>query len=168
MIKVIAALIVIVCILLPATAAAHVLEKDGTIGAVLHINPGDDPVAGEQSSFYFDFEDTSGRFSTENCSCHLVIEQDNTAIYDELFSQSSGGTYTFPARGLYSVKAVGKPLAGDSFQPFTLSYDVRVERGDGTAASSSSSQRLPIIISATLAILFAFYVIRAKIVHKVK
>lgn len=166
----ISGLVAIFCIiLLPVTTLAHVVESDRGIGAVLHIDPDDDPIAGEVSTFFFDIKDTAGGYRENNCRCRLVIKQDGQTLYDELFNRPGGGTYTFPTRGIYSVAAVGSPLSGNSFQPFNLEYTIRVERGEGIDVSSNrTAQRLPIVVGVIGAILFLFIFIRYKIVNNIK
>lgn len=44
---------------LPQTASAHVLQTDGSIGAVLHVDPDDNPIIGEKATFFFDLKDVT-------------------------------------------------------------------------------------------------------------
>ncbi|HSW96448.1 MAG TPA: hypothetical protein VLF89_01345 [Candidatus Saccharimonadales bacterium] len=115
---------------------AHVLVTDKNIGAVLHIDPEDDPVAGQQSGFFFEFKDTTGRFSPENCDCNFFISENEKIIYSQPLFQNNPKPsltnasifYTFPKKDVYQLKVVGKPNIPNSFQSFTLVYDIRVDR----------------------------------------
>ena len=150
-------------------AMAHVVESDQSIGAVLHIDPDDDPIAGEVSTFFFDIKDKTGRFQENNCLCKLRIQQDGQTLYEELFNQPGGGTYTFPSRGIYAVSAVGEPLTDGAFDSFSLDYTIRVERGAGQNTSSGqANERIPLVIAGIGAALFLFVFIRYKIVHSIK
>lgn len=122
-----------------APAFAHTLKRDGNIGAVIHINPEDDPIANEQSSFYFDIKDRQNKFKLELCDCNVAIYQNDAQIFTiPLYAQSQNGnfTYTFPGKGVYQVKISGTPRQAGAFQPFTLSYDIRVEREAATVANA--------------------------------
>ena len=52
---------------------AHILKTDGSIGAVLHIDPDDDPIARQSSYFFFEFKDKQNIFKLENCDCKITI-----------------------------------------------------------------------------------------------
>jgi hypothetical protein len=111
----------------PQPVFAHILQTDGTIGAVLHIDPADDPLVGEPASFFFEFKDRAGKFSVDTCSCVFWVMQNGTTV----FSQPLTGptvAYTFPKRGAYQVGVTGEPLEAGSFSPFRLAYDLRVSR----------------------------------------
>jgi hypothetical protein len=107
--------------------SAHILATDGSIGAILHIDPDDDPIAGEPTNLFWDFKNTKGEFKIEGCSCRIYIIEDGRKIDDEPLS-STTFTYIFPKRNVYEIRIAGQPKQGDSFQPFILSYDIRVSR----------------------------------------
>lgn len=113
-------------------ASAHVLLTDGSIGAVLHIDPDDDPIVNQPSSFFFDFKDTTNRINLLSCDCQFEIFANGKQIYSQPIASTNKTaatlTYTFPARSIYTVKVVGNPTDGSSFSPFTLTDDVRVSR----------------------------------------
>jgi hypothetical protein len=100
-------IIVAALILLPASASAHVLIKDeikGT-GAILHINPDDDPVAGERAGLFFDIRDTA--VAEPGTTVQLTITGEQSApvqVAAELQGSSVSVSYTFPQQGLYRVQ----------------------------------------------------------------
>lgn len=130
---------------LPSSVLAHTLKSDGSIGAVIHINPEDDPIAGEPSSFFFEIKDKQKRFKPELCGCTVRIYKDTTELLNTpLYNQSqtasldeSSFDYTFPSKGIYTIKVVGKPIQTDAFQLFTLTYDIRVEREVNPASNTT-------------------------------
>lgn len=132
-----------VSLVIPRQTFAHVLLTDGSIGAVLHIDPDDDPIALQQSSFFFDFKDKTGKFDPTQCDCQFVLFENGKQIYSQsLFASNTSPSltnasvfYTFPKRDVYTLKIIGKPLTQSSFTPFTLSYDIRVSR-IGTTSSA--------------------------------
>jgi hypothetical protein len=108
-------------------AYAHVLKVDKNIGAVLHIDPDDDPIVGQESGFFFEFKDKENKFKIENCNCIFSITENGKEIYSQNLT-SNNTLFTFPEKNVYEVKVNGTPIADNSFQPFSLIYDVRVAR----------------------------------------
>ena len=147
---------------------AHVLETDKSIGAVLHIDPDDDPIAGQKSTFYFDFRDTTNKLSLTDCDCLFTVKEGGTQIYSAPLSVSSTkegvAGVTFPTRDVYSVQITGKPLNGADFSGFTLSYDIRVDRGTVQLNASrrikplQTSLVIGVVITAAYLLLLGYYV----------
>lgn len=118
------------------SVSAHTLSTDSSIGAVLHIDPEDDPIAGEQAYFFYEIKDTQNKFKPEDCDCKVRIEKLGQTIFEtDLFSGVSNPSldnasfnYIFPEKNIYKVILDGKPKTPDAFQPFTITTDFRVER----------------------------------------
>ncbi len=110
----------------PTIVNAHVLQSSGSIGAVLHIDPADDPAAGEPANFFFDFKDKNDKFKIENCQCIFTISKAGTIIYTEPMVSTSV-MYTFPEKNIYKVKVNGV-ASDESFQEFNLEYDIRISK----------------------------------------
>lgn len=119
-------LTVAVLLVFSQNAWAHILKTNGSIGAVLHIDPDDDPIAGQVSTFFLDFKDTTGKFQLEKCSCEFSIFRSGQKIATQPLSQNN--TFIFPQKDIYQVQVSGVPLQAGQFQPFKLNYDIRVER----------------------------------------
>ncbi len=135
---------------LTQSVEAHILKTDENIGAVLHIDPDDDPIAHEQSSFFFEFKDKENKFKPENCDCTFSITEDKKEIYSQsLFQNNTNPSlasasifYTFPEKNIYQVTIIGKPTSPNAFQPFTLLYDIRVDReSKSLSPDQNSTQR---------------------------
>ena len=54
------------CILPFSATRAHEFKTDGSISALLHINPDDDPIVAEPSEILFLISDTEKRFKAED------------------------------------------------------------------------------------------------------
>jgi len=126
-------------------ALAHVLKSDGDIGAVVHIDPEDDPIVGQPATFFFDFKDRTNKFSLGACTCTASITNRGQEVFSAPLAGVGSGSelspffqYTFPEKSLYTVVVSGKPNVEGAFQPFTLRYDIRVEREQETAPSSAT------------------------------
>lgn len=143
----------------PTEIFAHTLESSGSIGAVMHVTPDDDPIAGEVSGFYFEFKDKNNTFKPEDCICTVSIKKGESEIFSkDLFGENSDPSlsnasfnFTFPERNIYKIIIKGAPKTSGEFQNFELSYDMRVERVSEKAFTSTqdpqdtSSAKLPII-----------------------
>lgn len=139
-------------VVFPIDVSAHILKKDDSIGVVIHVDPSDDPIAGEPSRFYLEFKDKEGEFDPRNCTCTVkilragdseqVFEQD--MLKDNPDPTLSNITFvaTFPAKDLYTIQINGNPTTEHSFEPFSLSYDMRVSREVSPATSSTDSPGL--------------------------
>jgi hypothetical protein len=145
------AVVVVGAVLFTSSASAHVLKVDGTIGAVLHVEPDDDPVAGTPSKLELEFDDTTGTFKMSNCICKIEIRQSgkNVASKDMVAGGETEGhlSYTFQKAGEYSVLATGTPKQPGDFQKFSLRYDVHA------TSREKSAQPIPILLWVGLGLL---------------
>jgi hypothetical protein len=139
-----ASLAMLVALGLPAIASAHVLKVDGHIGAVLHINPDDNPTAGDSTGYVMSFEDDTGKFSLPKCNCAVsIIDNGKTLATGPLHpsnDEASENHYTFQAPAVYTMRFTGSPKQPGTFQPFRLDYEVRVTNGQ------LSAQAMPITL----------------------
>ncbi len=152
-------------LLLPvASVSAHVLEADGSIGAVMHISPDDDPIVGEPATFYFEFKDKQGKFRSESCDCMFKVLKNEQEIFSEKLFQNSTATgldsallsYTFPEKNVYQIKLSGSPKNDGDFQAFNLGYVLRVERGVGDPPKKSDTWQIAIFGLAVIVFLALF------------
>lgn len=108
------------------------------MGAILHITPDDDPIAGESSSLVFDIQNqnvtnTTYSFTLEISSPHGNKEVIPTSIKGTVVAAS----YTFPSRGLYILTLRAEPL--DISKPtLTFRHSQQISRGGGVAESPPS------------------------------
>lgn len=120
----------------PQATLAHVLKSSGSIGGVMHVTPDDDPIAKTPTDFFIEFKDKQSKFEAQNCDCKVQILQSGKQVYSGPLFQygtepsltSASFTFTFPEKDIYTIKISGSPLSNNSFQPFTLEYDLRVSR----------------------------------------
>lgn len=131
--KIFISLIVLLAILVPAdSATAHVLITDetNTRGAILHIVPGDDPVAGQTATLFFDAE---GGLWQDEKDIQLTIT-DSAGISDKVEVSASGNlataNYTFKTQGVYEL--VYRIDSGS--QIYVFKHSQRVSRGAGSSA----------------------------------
>ncbi len=140
-------LLSVYCSLSTTSVFAHVLLTDGSIGAVVHVNPEDDPILGQPANFFFEFKDKQNKFTPADCECQYSLELNGKVLAQgDLFADiqtpsldNASFSYTFSEKGVYSVIVTGKPKVTDKFQSFRLQDTIRVERGDGNQSASSDS-----------------------------
>ena len=135
---------VLIALGVPASASAHVLKVDGDIGAVLHINPDDNPTTGSPTDYILSFDDDTGKFSLPECTCSVAIIENGTTITTKPLVVSGGAVsenrYTFAKPGVYTMRFTGSPKTAGAFQSFTLDYEVRVTGGQ------ANMQPVPVLL----------------------
>lgn len=113
--------------------SAHILKTDATIGAVVHLDPDDDPIAGVPTAIYFEITSTAGAFSLDDCDCFVVISSDEFELSRQVLVSagnaifSPASPYTFPALGNYEIKLIGSSRS-DSFKDFMIETQTNVRR----------------------------------------
>lgn len=114
--------------------SAHFFASDGAIRAIIHIDPQDDPVAGEASTIHIDIVDQENKFTYDDCDCNFTISENNKEIFSRVLERDDMAhmpiiSYVFLERNIYQMKLTGLPKTANSFQAFNLNYDIRVEKG---------------------------------------
>lgn len=147
-------LIIVMILAKPNHVSAHMLATNGSIGGILHMNPEDDPIIGQQARLFFEFKDRNGKFDPKNCSCTFAIVENGKEIYSQdLFQNSTNPSldnasivYTFPEKNVYTIKVSGKPYSNNSFSPFTLSWEIRVTREASQSNTQNSGTKTMLLI----------------------
>ncbi|MGI8419015.1 MAG: hypothetical protein ACR2LN_00040 [Candidatus Levyibacteriota bacterium] len=157
---------------IPQQVFAHFLATDKSIGAVLYVDPNDEPIAGSQASFFFEFKDKENKFDPQNCDCTFLIKENGNKIYSQpLFQNSDKASlsnahvvYTFPQKDIYQVQVIGKPNPPNEFAPFTLSWDFRIDQEANPKSNQSNSNfntnflRYLLIFGVATVIIVAFFI----------
>jgi hypothetical protein len=114
-------------------AEAHVFKYFETVSVLLHMEPGDDPFAGEPGQLFFYFNDSANKFQVSQCQCRVKISEGDKVLYDEPLTGEAKAygeqvrlvNFTFPRRDIYKVDLTVKEK---DYAPFALSWDVRIDR----------------------------------------
>jgi hypothetical protein len=129
--------------------AAHVLITNDSIGATLHIDPDDDPIAGALTSFFLEFKDTENKFQLSDCRCQAFVYQNGNEIYftslkavNENSPLSSSFQFKFPAKGTYELLIKGAPVSAGAFNEFEMRETIAVEREDADAVAAINASNL--------------------------
>jgi len=146
---------VVVCLVVvsPQSVSGHSLESDEVVGAILHINPEDDPIVGEEAVLFFEFKSKSGDFEPADCDCTILIELNEENVYSGPLFERQHLTndygfanavilYIFNSPGDYLVTVNGSPKNAGQYDDFEFTYDVPVYR---TSAGSRSAPSVAIL-----------------------
>ena len=130
-IRVVCALLCVVAVAMLQNAAAHahvlITDETNTMGAVLHITPDDDPIAGSSSHIFFDIQDEQYQDASYQASLAIVDQQGgNRFDVDTSVSGSYvSARHTFATQGVYKLELTVR--RGDVSEIFTVNQ--RVSRG---------------------------------------
>jgi len=122
---------------------AHVLERDGSVSAVLHMPPDDAPVAGEATIINLAFSSSDRSFTVVNYQIALDVLREGRTVQSvtmERLDQSdtdTTATVNLPQAGAYTLSVKGTPKTGGT--GFRMSYDVRAGDRSGTDAAGQSA-----------------------------
>jgi hypothetical protein len=141
-------------------AAAHELEENNGVSAVLHIAPDDNPYARQETFFNFDFVSKAAGFDVRYCACKASVQTESGRLQTaSVISSNDSATaghavLTFPEAGVYKVNVRGFTSA-ELRQRFELTYTVRVAAAvnqTDTARARAASWQV-ILLSLTSLIL---------------
>ncbi|MFH7026519.1 MAG: hypothetical protein ACHBN1_14195 [Heteroscytonema crispum UTEX LB 1556] len=135
-------------------AFAHSVKTSADVGATLHVEPNDNPRAGEPSKTWFALTRKGGKaIPLKECNCQLAVyakpyaqgeppllEPALQPITAERYQGIPGTEITFPKPGAYQLQLSGKPKTEGSFQPFKLKFEVIVAAGSGNSTPEAIAQ----------------------------
>ena len=124
-------------------ALAHTVKISADVGGTVHLEPNDNPRAGEATQAWFALVQKGGKvIPLKDCNCRLAIYAEPHAegepallepplqpIQAERYEGIPGAKITFPKPGAYQLQLSGKPINQGSFQPFELKFPVTVATG---------------------------------------
>ncbi|MCC5614872.1 hypothetical protein LC605_07255 [Nostoc sp. CHAB 5836] len=149
-------------------ASAHKVEISGDVGGTLHIEPNDNPRAGEPSQAWFALTRRGGKvIPLSQCNCQLAVYAEPYAageppllepqlepVAAERYQGIPGAEIVFPKAGIYELQLNGKPVSGARFRPFEFKFEVTVASGSAQNTRNlrdvngdlveSESQQLPL------------------------
>lgn len=133
----------VISITTPHPIFAHQVQIAADVGATLHIEPNDNPRAGQPTQTWFALTRKGGQaIPLTQCDCQLLvyaqphppgepalIEPNLEPVSAERYQGIPGAEITFPKPGLYQLHLSGKPATGVSFKPFEFKFEVVVAAG---------------------------------------
>jgi len=143
----------VVTLAIASPVFAHKVQTATDVGATLHIEPNDNPRAGESSLTWFALTRKGGQIiPLSECDCKLAVysgsptesqpllEPPLKAISAERFENIPAAEIVFPQAGAYRLQFTGSPKVTGSFQPFELNYDISVAPGVAPSPSPTVAQ----------------------------
>ena len=135
-------------------ASAHKIKTDAEVGATLHIEPNDNPRAGEPAKTWFALTRKGGKvIPLSECDCELkvykeplkpesspVLQPALRGVSAEKYQGIPGTEITFPQPGAYQLKLSGYAINPGSFQPFELEFPVTVAVGKNVAKHTNKPE----------------------------
>ncbi len=124
---------------LPTKVSAHILVTDttGQYGAILHVMPDDDPIAGEESNLFYDVQIDSLDDSDYEAILTITNSSDELTIVNLETNDSYMSTnYAFPTQGVYRLKLQIKTSSAS----YNFESSQRVSRGVTAVASQASNR----------------------------
>ena len=163
-IKLFIGLLIAALVLTSAPVLAHVviMSEQGGSKAVFHISPADDPVAGTQSTLFFDISDS--QTTLKNATATLQISGPNSSQESKNTSISDGtvsATHTFASGGAYKLKLV-ITSTDPSAEVLEFNYEQTVRSVSQTTAAKSSQLPLFMLIGGVIVLI----VIASAYTHK--
>ncbi|MCM0591458.1 MAG: hypothetical protein KA716_15015 [Gloeotrichia echinulata DEX184] len=135
---------------------AHKVKIAADVGATLHIEPNDNPRAGEPAKTWFALTRKGGKvIPLKECNCKLAVyaephtpgepallEPSLKPVTAERYQGTPGTEITFPKPGAYQLQLTGKPATGASFKPFELKFEVTVAAGSSVESIPQNIQNV--------------------------
>jgi hypothetical protein len=129
-------------LLMSLPVLSHTVEVSGTVGGTIHIEPNDNPRAGQPSQVWFALTQRGGgSIPLSACSCQLAlyaqpIRSDSQPLERPILRSVSaegqrgvpGAEVTFPRAGSYELVLRGRPIQVGQFSEFELRFPVTVAR----------------------------------------
>ncbi len=130
-------------------AFAHFPATDKKMTVILHVDPDDQPVASQPAKVNFIYQDQLGKFNNQKCDCRVTIYEHGKQLFSGLATADKssnvyGGSlpYTFKKPDVYAIGLSGTPKESGDFEPFKVSWNIRVE---ANLAASPNNEKFYII-----------------------
>ena len=135
---------------LSQAASAHVLIQDTSKrhGAILHITPDDDPIAGKSATLFLDIQDTSEKIEEVVLRIGKAETEENTVVETLLDDSLVSASYVFPSQGVYNLTYT----ITSSKTTYTFEHVTRISRGvDGSAQASRYMWAEAVLLASLIA-----------------
>ena len=126
-IAVTAAIASTLAIAVPA-ALAHQTEARGGWAVTMHVNPDDEPIAGEASTIkVLKVRAPKGvAFSWARCACRIsIVSASGDSVLNAPFKGST--SFTFPKSGAYEITISGRGSKAKQRKPFSVPFSIRAD-----------------------------------------
>ena len=111
-------------------ALAHQTAYNRGVAVTLHVNPDDEPVAGQPATIIVEKvkPPTRGRFTFSTCRCRLrVSDSSGKVVLDRAAGKRT--SITFPDAAAYRIQFSGRYRKASRYRTFSTSFAIRADRG---------------------------------------
>ena len=133
---------------------AHSVKVAEDVGGTLHIEPNDNPKAGESSETWIALTRKGGKLiPLKDCNCKIevynkprvkevapLLKPALRPISTSQYQGIPGSDIIFPKPGNYEIQISGAPKANANFKPFKLTFPVTVAAGRTVTATTPNSK----------------------------
>lgn len=129
---------------------AHEIESDDSVIATFHIEPNDNPIAGNVSEIKISFFDRVSEFDATKCDCDIAISSNGIEIFRKPVGEIQGVNltnnsivfpYIFQEKGSYTLALSGKINQGDG-DTQDVNHDFSIEINQTVGESISFLERM--------------------------
>jgi hypothetical protein len=109
------------------TRASHQTLVNNGVAVTLHVNPNDEPVAGQEAIVsVVKIATKKGIFKWSTCRCHMkIFKPDGTTLLDQTAVPKL--TFTFPAVGAYGITVSGRVNRNHKWATFKVTFGLRAD-----------------------------------------
>lgn len=140
---------------LASAAVSHQVKTTDNVGGMLHIEPDDNPRAGQPALTWFTLTRKGGKIiPLSECNCKLTVYAQRSTtgavaldipplkgVSVQQYQGVPGVEITFPTAGAYQLNLKGTPAKNPAdFQPFELKFDVTVAPGTTAPVAPKNPQ----------------------------
>jgi hypothetical protein len=144
----------LIFLLFTSPVFAHKVKISEDVGATIHIEPNDNPRAGEPAQAWFALTRKGGKvIPLAECNCQLAVYLEPhkpgepallnpslKAIVAEKYQGIPAADMIFPKPGAYLLELNGKSVKADDFKPFKLKFEITVAAGTSSANPNPNLQ----------------------------
>lgn len=117
-----------------APAWGHQIASNNGVSVQVHVNPGDEPVAGVPTTIWVvrvkNVKGT-GTFSWATCRCQLKVFDSSGAVVQNGAAKAPRTAITFPEAKAYGITFSGRIKRNGAWRSFKVSYAIRAAAPDG-------------------------------------
>lgn len=135
---------------------AHTVKVAEDVGGTLHIEPNDNPKAGESSETWIALTRKGGKIvPLKDCNCKIevylkprttvsvpLLKPALKPIYTSQYQGIPGADIVFPKPGNYEIQISGTPKTKTNFKQFTLTFPITVAAGKTVVTTAPSPKFL--------------------------
>jgi hypothetical protein len=121
-------------VLLVAPASAHQIASNNGVSVQVHVNPNDEPIAGNPTTIWVvRVKNVKGKgtFSWATCRCQLKVFDSSGTVIQTGPAKAAQTAVTFPEAKAYGITFSGRIKRNGIWKTFKVSYAIRATAPEG-------------------------------------